>query len=98
MKCKFTQEIVGNLYAIVTAIEQYFAEIEGKRRDLWIDKPLSIEALLVIDDMAAKIEFLKLREDSNLKIDFAKKDMGNFSVRLQNENLILSRKALGFLI
>ena len=47
--------------------------------------------------MTAKIEFLGLGEDSNLKIDFAREDIGYFWVGLQNEYPILSRSALNFL-
>ena len=48
--------------------------------------------------MAAKIEFLRLREDLSLKIDFAGVDIGNFWAGLQNEYPILSKRSLNFLI
>ena len=48
--------------------------------------------------MVAKIEFLRLREDSSLKTDFAGVDKGNFWAGLQNEYPILSKRALNFLI
>lgn len=99
MKCNFTQAIACHLNAIVTAIEKYFPGMEGRHKNLWISKPFSIEESCISDDdMAAKIEFLGLREDSNLKINFAREDIGNFWVGLQNEYPILSRRALNFLI
>ena len=48
--------------------------------------------------MAAKIEYHDLRQDLNLKIDFARIDIENFWVSLPHEYPILSRKALSFLI
>ena len=66
---------------------------------LWISKPFSVEESSICDDdMAAKIEFLRLREDSSLKVDFAGVDIGNFWAGLQNEYPILSKRALNFLI
>ena len=58
--------------------------------------PGRLVTLISDDDMTAKIEFLGLGEDSNLKIDFAREDIGNFLVGLQNEYPILSRRALNF--
>ena len=48
--------------------------------------------------MAAKIEFLRLRKDSGLKIDFTRVYIGNFWAGLQNEYPVLSKRALNFLI
>ena len=52
------------------------------------------ESCISDDDMTAKIEFLGLHEDLNLKIDFATEDIGKLWVGLQNEYPILSRRAL----
>ena len=46
---------------------------------LWISKPFSVEESSICDDgMGAKIKFLRLREDSSLRTDFAGVDIGNF--------------------
>ena len=46
--------------------------------------PFSVEESSICDDdMAAKIEFLRLRKDSSLKTDFAGVDIGNFWAGLQ---------------
>ena len=90
MKCNFTQDISSHLNAINIAIDRYFPEIEERHNVLWISKPFFVEESSICDDdMAAKIEFLRLREDSSLKTDFA---------GLQNEYPILSKRALNFLI
>ena len=48
--------------------------------------------------MAAKIEFLRLHEDSSPKTDFAGEDIENLWASLQNEYPTLSKRALSFLI
>ena len=99
MKCNFTQDISSHLNAINIAIDRYFPGIEERHNFLWISKPFSVEESSICDDdMAAKIEFLRLREDSSLKTDFAGVDIGNFWAGLQNEYPILSKRALNFLI
>ena len=99
MKCNFTEDISSHLNAISIAIIRYFPGIEERHNFLWINKPFSVEESSICDDdMAAKIEFLRLREDSSLKIDFAGVDIGNFWAGLQNEYPILSKRALNFLI
>ena len=97
--CNFTQDISSHLNAINIAIDRYFPGIEERHNFLWISKPFSVEESSICDDdMAAKIEFLRLREDSSLKTDFAGVDIGNFWAGLQNEYPILSKRALNFLI
>ena len=99
MKCNFTQDISSHLNAINIAIDRYFPGIEERHNFLWISKPFSVEESSICDDdMAAKIEFLRLREDSSLKTDFAGVDIGNFWAGLQNEYPILSKRVLNFLI
>ena len=46
------------------AIDRYFPGIEERHNFLWISQPFSVEENSISDDdMAAKIEFLQLRED-----------------------------------
>ena len=86
MKSNFTQGIVCQLNAIVTAIEQHFPGIEGRHKDLWITTPFSINESCIRDDnMGAKIKFLGLREGSSLIIDFATTDIENFWPGIQHE-------------
>ena len=67
MKCNFTQEIVSHLNAINIVIDWYFPKIEEQHNFLWIIQPFSVEENSISnDDMAAKIEFLQLREDLRL--------------------------------
>ena len=99
IKCNFTQDISSHLNAINIAIDRYIPGIEERHNPLWINKPFSVEESSICDDgMATKIEFLRLREDSNLKTDFAWVDIGSFWAGLQNEYPILSKRALNFLI
>ena len=97
-KCNFTQKIVSYLNAINIAIDGYFPRIKERHNFLWISQPFSIEENSIRDDdMAAKIEFLQLREDSSPKTDF-KEDIGNFWVGIHKTYPILSKRALNFLI
>ena len=78
IKCNFTQEIVSHLNAINIAIDPYFPGIGERHNFLWISQPFSVEENSIRDDdMAAKIEFLQLREDSSLKTGFTE-DIGSF--------------------
>ena len=98
MKCNFTQDIASHLNAINIAIDGYFPGIKERHNFLWISKPFSVkENFICNDDMAAKIEFLRLRKDSSLKTDFAGEDIRNFWAGFQNEYPILLKKALRFL-
>ena len=76
MKCNYTEDIFSYLNAINITIDRYFPGIEERHKFLWISKPFSVEESSICDDnMAAKIEFLRLGEDSSLKIDFAGVDI-----------------------
>ena len=98
MKCNFTQEIVSHLNAINIAIDRYFPGNEERHNFLWISQPFSVkENSIRDDDMAAKIEFLQLREDSSLKTGFTE-DIGSFWAGIHKEYPILSKRALNFLI
>ena len=46
--------------------------------------------------MAAKIEFLQLREDARLKTNLTREDIGKFWADTRNEYPILSIKAFEF--
>ena len=78
LKCNFTKEIVSHLNAINIAIDRYFPGIEERHNFLSISQPFSVEENSIRDDdIAAKIKFLQLREDSNLKTGFTE-DIGSF--------------------
>ena len=97
MKCNFTQEIVSHLNAINIAIDRYFPGVEERHNFLWISQPFSVEENSICDDdMAAKIEFLQLREDLSLKTGFTE-DIGSFWTG-HKEYLNPSKRALNFLI
>ena len=65
---------------------------------MWISQPFSVEENSIRDDdMAAKIEFFQLRENSSLKTGFTE-DIGNFWAGIYKEYPILSKRALNFLI
>ena len=98
IKCIFTQEIVSHLNAINIAIDRHFPGIEERHNFLWISQPFSVEENSIRDDdMAAKIEFLQLRENSSLKTGFTE-DIGSFWAGIHKEYPILSKRALNFLI
>ena len=96
MKCNFTQEIVSHLNTINIAIDRYFPEIEERHNFLWISQPFLVEENSICDDdMAAKIEFLQLREDSNFKTGFTE-DIGSFWNGIHKEYPILLKKSIKF--
>ena len=96
MKCNFTQEIVSHLNAINIAIDRYFPGIEERHNFLWIRQSFSVEENSIHDnDMAAKIEFLQLREDLSLKTGFTE-DIGSFWAGIHKEYPILSKKNIEF--
>ena len=98
IKCNFTQEIVTHLNAINIAIDRYFPGIEERHNFLWISQPFSVEENSIRDDnMAAKIEFLQLREDSSLKTGFTE-NKGSFWAGIYKEYSILLKRTLNFFI
>ena len=99
MKCNFTQEIVSHLNAINIVINRYFPKIEEQHNFLCISQPFSVEENSICnDDMAAKIEFLQLRNDLSLKTGFPE-DIGSFWAGIYKEYpIFFLKRALNFLI
>ena len=96
IKCNFIQEIGSHLNEINIAINRYFPGIEERHNFLWITQPFSVEENSIRDDdMAAKLEFFQLREDSSLKTGFTE-DIRSFWAGIHKEYPILSKRALNF--
>ena len=98
-QCSFIQEISTHLLAIDEALAHYFPGLEKRSTDTWIMKPFSVEEGAIADaDVTAKIEFLGIREDSELKTLFSEQSVITFWSKVQQEYPILSKQALKLLI
>ena len=81
-------------------IKSYFPDLDQREKKSWILRPFSSELENVIEDTDtnAKIEFLSLREDIALKVDYQEQELCSFWGKLGNEYPILSERALKVLI
>ena len=98
-ECSFKEEISAHLLAVDEAMAHYFPGLDERSADTWIMKPFSVEEGAIADaDVAAKIEFLGLREDSSLKTVFLEQSLITFWSKLQPEYPLLSKQALTLLL
>ena len=96
-ECNF-QEISTHLQAISEAIESYFPGLDDRSRDAWIVRPYSVEEGAINDtDVAAKVEFFRIREDAQLQSDFMEQELVTFWLKVKDCPL-LSRRALPLLV
>lgn len=98
-ECSFLEEISVHLVAVIGAIDNYFPGLDERACDSWIMKPFSVgEGTIPDSDVAAKLEFVSLREDLQLKTDFSEQEVQTFWARVQRDYPILSKKALALLV
>ena len=98
-KSYFHGEIISNLTSVCEAIVNYFPKLDKRFHGICTFRPLSVqECAIDEEDFAAKVEFLQIRKDSQLKVGFVKQELGTFWFILQKDYSILSRRALKFLI
>ncbi|XP_068210578.1 protein FAM200A-like [Palaemon carinicauda] len=97
--CSFREEISTHHLAVNGAIESYFPGLNDRCTDAWIYRPLSVKDSAISDtDVAAKVEFYQIREDSQLKVDFAEQELPTFWAKVKDYCPILSMRALTMLI
>ncbi|XP_055514509.1 protein FAM200C-like [Leucoraja erinacea] len=78
-ECQFYKEISTHLLAISEAIECYFPGLDDCSRDEWIIQHFSIQDGAISDtEIAAKVEFYRIREDAQLKSDFMEPEHGRY--------------------
>ena len=98
-ECNFHEDISAHLLAVNEAIEDYFPELDNRFSDSWIFRPFSVEDGAISDtDVAAKVEFLQIRGDSQLKVDFTEQELPTFSAKQRENCPVLSKRALNKLI
>ncbi|XP_068225357.1 protein FAM200A-like [Palaemon carinicauda] len=87
-ECSFHEEISTHLLAV-----------NDRCTDAWIYRPFSVKDSAISDtDVAAKVEFYQIREDSQLRVDFAEQKLPKFWAKLKDHCPILSMRALTMLI
>ncbi|XP_076359019.1 protein FAM200A-like [Tachypleus tridentatus] len=62
-------------------------------------RPFLVKESTISDtDVAAKVEFLQIREDTQMKVDFSEQELPTFWAKLKNNYHLLSMRALTMLI
>ena len=98
-ECSFTNEIAEHLQAMEDTLTHYFPNLHEREKNLWIVKPFSVAEEIVDDaDIQAKIEFLSLRENSELKAVSYEKDHVAFWAGIRDEYPDLSKKEMRILV
>lgn len=98
-KCSFTDQITLHLFSVVESIEKYFPDLENRYVNAWVLRPFSVDESVFPDiEIEAKAQFLGLREDNTLKIDFENTQLATFWRKIGGEYPLLSEKALKILI
>ncbi|XP_076348016.1 protein FAM200C-like [Tachypleus tridentatus] len=78
-ECSFREEISAHLLAVNNAIEGYFPGFHDCCTDVWIFRPFLVKESTISDtDVAAKVEFLQIREDTQTKVDFSEQELPSF--------------------
>lgn len=73
--------------------------MDNRQSNSWILRPFSTDDDIIRDeDVAAKVEFLGLRENSTLKVEFQNYDLSTFWIKTGAEYPVLSNRALKMLI
>ena len=70
-KCHFQEEIISYLTTMHETTVNYFAKVDGRFHDMWIVRPFAVkESAISNEDLGAKVAFLQIWEDPQLKVDF----------------------------
>uniref|UniRef100_UPI00358E7286 protein FAM200C-like n=1 Tax=Myxine glutinosa TaxID=7769 RepID=UPI00358E7286 len=95
-ECHFHEEISTHLLAISEAIERIPHQVEqvldDRSHDEWIVRPFFVEDGAISDtDVAAKVEFYRIREDAQLKRDFMEQELTTFWLKVKDCPVLLKR-------
>ncbi|XP_039750840.1 SCAN domain-containing protein 3-like [Pararge aegeria] len=95
----FKNSVIQHLSAIIDSLKQYFPDLDNRQSNSWILRPFSTDDDIIRDeDVAAKVEFLGLRENSTLKVEFQNYDLSTFWIKTGAEYPVLCNRALKMLI
>ncbi|XP_076359076.1 protein FAM200C-like [Tachypleus tridentatus] len=98
-ECSFREEISAHLLAVNNATEGYFPGFDDCCTEVWIFRPFSVKESTISDtDVAAKVEFLQIREDTQMKVDFSEQELPIFWAKLKHDYPLLSMRVLTMLI
>ncbi|GBP88558.1 SCAN domain-containing protein 3 [Eumeta japonica] len=88
-----------SMFTQLNSLQQYFPNMDSRESYSWISRPFSTCVDIFKDeDVLAKVEFLGLRENNSLKVDFQIDKLGTFGRKAAAEYLIIADRALKMLI
>ncbi|XP_074039984.1 zinc finger BED domain-containing protein 5-like [Leptinotarsa decemlineata] len=98
-KITFENSVVQHLTAVIDSLQQYFPNMHSRESYSWILRPFSTCVDIFKDeDVSAKVEFLGLRENNSLKVDFQNDKLSTFWRKAAAEYPIIADRALKMLI
>ncbi|XP_037299508.1 protein ZBED8 [Manduca sexta] len=98
-KITFENSVVQHLTAVIDSLQQYFPNMDSRESYSWILRPFSTCVDIFKDeDVSAKVEFLGLRENNSLKVDFQNDKLSTFWRKAAAEYPIIADRALKMLI
>lgn len=94
--------MVQHLSAVVDSVKQYFPDMGNRQSNSWILKPFSTDddddELFRDKEVAVKVKFLGLREDSTFKVEFQNYNLSKFWRKVGTEYPIMADRVLRMLI
>lgn len=78
-ECNFWEEISSHLLAVSGIIQSYNNEQDDRFSDAWVVRPFSVKNYVIsYTEVTTKVEFLRIREDNQLRIDFTEQELPTF--------------------
>ncbi|GBP62958.1 SCAN domain-containing protein 3 [Eumeta japonica] len=98
-KITFEDSVVQHLSSVISSLQQYFPDTDNRQSNSWVLRPfLTGDHIFKDEDMSAKVEFLGLREDCTLKVEFQNYDLCTFWKKVRAEYPIIADRALKMLV
>ena len=81
-QCSFPDEVSTHIFLLIESIENIFSGLNDWFSDAWMFSTFSVEGSVIVNsEVVTKVEFLTIREDSQLNIDFSEQEMQAFWVK-----------------
>jgi len=98
-KITFRNAVAQHLSTVIESLKQYFPDLDNRQSNSWILRPFStVDDIFKDEDVAAKVEFLGLRENSTFKVEFQNYDLCTFWIKAGTEYSVIANRALKMLI
>lgn len=98
-KITFENSVVQHLSAVIDSLKQYFPDMDNRQSSSWMVRPLTTDDNIIKDeDVAAKVEFLGLRENTTCRVEFQNYDLSTFWRKAGAEYPVIANRALKMLI